>query len=581
MWPVMGVIGGTTAGGSMEPLSRLVPGDPQQIGQYRIVARLGAGGMGRVYLGRTRGGRAVAVKVVRPELAEDREFRLRFAREVSAARLVNGVFTAGVVDADTEATLPWLATAFVPGVSLDTAVARHGGWPERPIMAMAAGLAEALEAIHAAGLIHRDLKPSNVLLATDGPRVIDFGISVAGEASALTRTGVVVGTPGFMSPEQLTGAAVGTASDVFSLGAVLAFTASGSGPFGTGSAQALMFRIVHEQPNLTVLPPRLRALVARCLDKEPGSRPGIGDLLAELAETVSAGQTTLPFTGAAWLPEPVARTVREHAQDSATLREGDTATLREAVTMTKPPSAPPPAPPFLAPTPPPPPTPSPGSWGSPETGSATGPPRPGSARGRTRWVLTAVAAILAVGLLAWQAGANFGTGTAGSDGTSSPTDIVKQSPGPSSDTAAASEEPATEDSEAPAQAPTSEETRAPAPDAEQGTLPVLGTWRGNYVCNQGITGLILTIEEASDGSMEAVFSFYPSPSNPTVPRGSFAMTGTYSEPGLTLRGDHWIEQPPGFLMVNLQASYDSNTPGHLDGTVDGAGCSSFSVDRTS
>ncbi|MBT2507630.1 serine/threonine protein kinase [Streptomyces sp. ISL-98] len=179
----------------------LEPEDPRRVGRYRITARLGSGGMGQVYLARSPGGRPVAVKVVRPELARDGGFRLRFAREVTAARRVNGAFTAGVVDADPDGTPAWLATVYVPGLSLGEAIAGHGHWPAQSVLALGAGLAEALEAIHAAGVVHRDLKPSNVLLAADGPRVIDFGISVASEASALTSTGMVIGTPGFMSPE--------------------------------------------------------------------------------------------------------------------------------------------------------------------------------------------------------------------------------------------------------------------------------------------------------------------------------------------------------------------------------------------
>ncbi|MFF7840471.1 PQQ-binding-like beta-propeller repeat protein [Streptomyces ossamyceticus] len=271
----------------MEAYEALEPGDPEGIGRYRIVARLGAGGMGRVYLGRSPGGRAVAVKVVRAELAEDAEFRRRFAREVAAARRVNGVFTAGVVDADPEGSPPWLATAYVPGVALSEAVTAHGPWPQGPVLALGAGLAEALEAIHAVDVVHRDLKPSNILLAMDGPRVIDFGISVAHEVSALTRTGMVVGTPGFMSPEQLTGKPIGPASDVFSLGAVLTFAATGSGPFGTGSGHALGFRVVYEEPDLSRLPPRLRPLVASCLAKQPDRRPTVATLLDQLAEAAA------------------------------------------------------------------------------------------------------------------------------------------------------------------------------------------------------------------------------------------------------------------------------------------------------
>ncbi|CAN3984661.1 PQQ-binding-like beta-propeller repeat protein [Kitasatospora purpeofusca] len=308
----------------MSTFEALETGDPEWVGRYRIVARLGAGGMGQVYLGRTPGGRLVALKVVRPELAEDREFRHRFAREVAAARRVNGVFTAGVVDADPEGRPAWLATAYVPGVDLGAAVARLGPWPEGSVLALGAALAEALEAIHGAGVVHRDLKPSNVLLAPDGPRVIDFGISAATGATALTRTGTVVGTPGFMSPEQLTGGQVTPACDVFSLGAVLAFTATGTGPFGTGSAHALSFRVVYEEPDLRGLPPRLRAVVVRCLVKEPGRRPTVAALLAEFSGA-GAPAATVAATGSGWIPGPVADLVREH-------------------TVVQPPSAPPPVP---------------------------------------------------------------------------------------------------------------------------------------------------------------------------------------------------------------------------------------------
>ncbi|XIE80968.1 serine/threonine-protein kinase [Streptomyces sp. SBR177] len=200
------------------------------MGRYRILARLGAGGMGRVYLGRSTSGRMVAVKVVRAELSEDPDFLRRFAREVEAARRVTGFFTAAVVDADPEGSPAWLATAYVPGLALDAAVQAHGAWPRRSLHHLGAGLVEALEAIHGTGLIHRDLKPSNVLLATDGPRVIDFGISLATESSVLTQTGMVIGTPGYMSPEQVTGHRIGPASDVFSLGAVLAFAGTGKSP---------------------------------------------------------------------------------------------------------------------------------------------------------------------------------------------------------------------------------------------------------------------------------------------------------------------------------------------------------------
>ena len=200
----------------------------------------------------------MAVKAIRAELAENADFRVRFAREVSAARQVSGFFTAAVVDADLEGPVPWLATSYVPGPSLADAVAGSGPLPPARVRDVAAGLAEGLDAIHAAGVVHRDLKPSNVILAEDGPRILDFGISRAVEASALTQTGTVVGSPGFMSPEQAEGHEVGPPSDVFSLGAVLAFAATGEGPFGAGSTAALVYRVVHSPPETAQIPAEIR-----------------------------------------------------------------------------------------------------------------------------------------------------------------------------------------------------------------------------------------------------------------------------------------------------------------------------------
>ncbi|TNY38644.1 serine/threonine-protein kinase [Thermomonospora catenispora] len=278
----------------MKPLTE---SDPRVVGRYRLQARLGGGGMGQVYLGRSPGGRPVAVKVVRPELAADPQFRQRFAAEVEAARRVGGFHTTPVVDADPDGDPPWLVTAYVPGPSLATVLAEQGALPEDTLRVLAAGLAEALESIHRAGLVHRDLKPSNILLADDGPRVIDFGIARALEGTALTRTGAVVGTPGFMAPEQVTGSGeITSAADVFALGAVLCH-AAGVAPFGDGPTHALLYRVVHQEPDLDGVPASLRPLIAACLAKDPTERPTAAAVLSRLTE--GADDAT------AWLPPPV------------------------------------------------------------------------------------------------------------------------------------------------------------------------------------------------------------------------------------------------------------------------------------
>ncbi|MEV7212541.1 PQQ-binding-like beta-propeller repeat protein [Kitasatospora cineracea] len=306
-----------------EPLDRT---DPESVGPYLLLARLGVGGMGRVYLARSAGGRTVAVKVVRADLAGDADFRERFRREVSAAQSVGGTFTAPVVDADRDGPAPWLATAYVLGPALDDAVRDHGPLPVEAVRTLGVGLGQALAAIHAAGLVHRDLKPSNVLLAADGPRVIDFGIARALDGDRMTSTGVVVGSPGFMSPEQAAGRRLGPAGDVFSLGSVLVFAATGHGPFdhaedgGAPSAASLLYRVVHDEPDLSGVPGPLLPAVAACLAKDPADRPSPAGLGALLGEPVAPARS-------GWLPAALASDIATRAAEvmdlEAPVRPGD------------------------------------------------------------------------------------------------------------------------------------------------------------------------------------------------------------------------------------------------------------------
>ncbi|MET3987888.1 putative Ser/Thr protein kinase [Streptomyces sp. PvR034] len=284
---------------------------PGRIGGYAVERELGAGGMGTVYLARSRGGRAVAVKVARPELAADPHFRARFRAEVEAARKVGGFHTAPVVDADPEAAAPWLATAYIPGPTLSQMIAEQGPLDEAELRLLGAALAEALQAVHACGLVHRDLKPGNIIMAGDGPRVLDFGIARAVESTRLTATGAAFGTPGFLAPEQAQGNEVTSSADVFALGAVLVAAAGGSA-FGSGTPMGLMYRSVHESPDLSALPRQLVPLVAACLAKDPQHRPtpeGLLDLLAPEAVPEAAPETPSVSVPAPPVPDPPVPTV--------------------------------------------------------------------------------------------------------------------------------------------------------------------------------------------------------------------------------------------------------------------------------
>jgi serine/threonine protein kinase len=582
------------------PVQELQAGDPELIGPYRVVRRLGSGGMGRVFLGRSPGGRMLAIKVIRAELAEDPEFRARFRREVAAARSVSGLFTAPVVDADTEAPVPWLATAYIAGSSLADTVTRHGPLPATSVLALAAGLAEGLLAIHSAGLVHRDLKPSNVLMAEDGPRVIDFGISRAMEASTVTSTGMVVGSPGFMSPEQAEGNEVGPPSDVFSLGAVLAFAATGEGPFGAGSSAALIYRLVHNPPDLDRVPLETRPLIERCLDKNPGGRPSPRELLAELggaglapgwlpesligdispsgpATPVPSSAVSAPPAFGSPSPSPAAPSQAETggimASGAWTGAPGDPLTVTNAHPSR--PAAPP--------------------W----PGGVSDVMPPGGRRvpgGRRRLLIAGlVATLVAVtgGVTAGivSAGGKHSTAHGGLKAQTQATASPSFSPAASASAMHLQQRRGKRNGHGrPTASPTTTATATPRAKAsptphaaKQGSglnpARLTGTWTGTYFCPQGWTGLRLALKATSNGSLTATFTFYATQSNVSVPSGSFALTGSYSAKGFQLTPDHWITMPAGYSMVGLTAGPPSKNGTALNGSVVGGGCTTFSVSR--
>ncbi len=329
----------------MKPLG---PTDPQRVGQYRLLGKLGAGGMGSVYLARSDRGRTVAVKLVQPELARQPEFRRRFQQEVDAARRIGGEFTAPVLGGDTEAETPWVATGYVAGPSLHEVVTTSfGHLPERTLRILANGLVKALRDIHAAGLVHRDLKPSNVMITIDGPKVIDFGIARALEATAgegLTRTGAAVGSPGFMSPEQCRGETVTAASDIFCLGSVLTFAATGKTPFGDANSPmtALMLAIVQGEQDLSGVPESLRGLVESCLAQDPAHRPSLDQLLRWTEAPADDN------SGEPWLPGALIATLGRHAIE---LLDSEDPLLAPPLPSTQPPPAMPATPPPVTPLP--------------------------------------------------------------------------------------------------------------------------------------------------------------------------------------------------------------------------------------
>ncbi|MEU3898731.1 serine/threonine-protein kinase [Streptomyces sp. NPDC045251] len=504
-------------------MQKLGDGDPRHIGAYRLLGRLGAGGMGHVYLARSDRGRTVAVKLVREELAAQEEFRERFRKEVESARRVGGHWTAPVLDADTEAAVPWVATGYVAGPSLQQVVGHdHGALPERSVRTLAAGLAHALQDIHAAGIIHRDLKPSNVLVTIDGPRVIDFGIARALQTvtdGGLTRTGALVGSPGFMAPEQVRGDRITPACDVFCLGSVIAYAATGQLPFGTANSgvHALMFRIAQEEPDLDRVPEGIADLVRDCLKKDPAARPGLADVLARTGaqDTVADGRSRDP-----WLPGALVAQLGRHAvrlldtenpESPAAAPEpsgpppprepGSGAPLNHLPTLVagqNPPAPPPAAPHGHAPVygaPPPPhgtPPYGPPPYGTPPYGPPPyGPPHERSGRGRSTALLVVVALVVALGaggsVYALMSGKDDGGDRAGGDPTITATTATSQGPG---------QDPTPDGS-----SPTTEADRPTTPAPRDGTIPTayLGTWTTTIDNASGVHTRRLTIQQGEVG----------------------------------------------------------------------------------
>jgi serine/threonine protein kinase len=358
-------------------MMRLRREDPRVVGSFRLHRRLGAGGMGVVYLGSDRKGQRVALKVIRPDLAEDQEFRSRFAREVSAARRIRGGCTARLVAADLEADRPWFATQYVPGPSLHDKVADEGALGAAEVAAIGAALSEGLVAVHEAGVVHRDLKPSNILLSPKGPRIIDFGIAWATGASTLTHVGTAVGSPGFLAPEQVRGAAVTPATDVFSLGATLAYASTSDSPFGHGSSEVMLYRVVHEEAQLHGVPDALAPLVRACLAKDPEERPSTLQLslrLKEIAAREAQGLADVrpPSPRAAEADRPTGRLTDSYPEQQRT--QGGRRPQSPQGTPAPRGAAPPPSRGGGSP--------SRGSGGTPSRGGGGGgvPSRPGSAR---------------------------------------------------------------------------------------------------------------------------------------------------------------------------------------------------------
>lgn len=608
------------------PVSPLRRTDPTEIGGYPIAARLGAGGMGVVYLANGPAGRPLAIKLISLRVAGEPDFRLRFRREVDAARAVGGACAVRLVAADPDAPRPWLATEYVAGSSLAEVVDTEGALPAAVLDQLAVGLAEALHAMHQAGVVHRDLKPSNVILSATGPKVIDFGVSRLAEATPLTGPGSILGSPGYMAPEQVAADQIGPAADVFSWALTIAFASTGRPPYGLGRPEVLLYRVIAERPDIVGVPERLEPVIQAALRHDPAARPTAAALLrwllpdaADPAEetarllderwrlTGHAAQAAAPLPATrAFPPHPAATPAGpagahlafvpapHHPAGPEHPPSGPRATLSG---QAMPPAGPgmPPSGRAMSPSGPgmtPPasgvgsggtasrgqPPPGPGSVAPAREQASSGPadrrPEPArpARRRRRSWlssqwipVTIAVVGVLTVTIVAMIVTSGGGAGPVVAGGASPTPPAVTR-------TAATVAPTAPAPAPTPTTAPTSS-TPSPPP------VDLNGRWRGTYTCTQGLTGMLLTIITTPTHDLWARLDFYAVPSNPGVPSGSYLMRVIYTEGVANFSAERWITQPEGYQMANLTARPRADRPNDLDGRVRLPRCTTFALHR--